>query len=670
MSDMPELVFSILCFAAGLLWCLFSGPVSRKLHKNAPLSAVHGLTIGTAAALFSLYLMGSEEPASGPLDAAFTAILGTLRAITGENTVFETRSMAGTIPQGWIWAFNLYTALLHLLAYALVFGLILSLLKNFFPKLQYLLFSSGRLCIFSDLNERAVLLAEDLRRQHPKAVLVFLCVREDNETEAQRQWAARAKAIRAYCFSDDETALPIPPGCRKSRVDFILLEEGENENLRCALELTEQYRGHSNVRITLASSQPEAEAFVDSAEKDGLSLRLLHEARSIVFQLYDTMPLFLGAKEGRLEILVVGMGKVGLEAVRTACWCGQTADLRPIIHVVDRDPLAASRFARLCPELADSPAETACRVCFHQLDAEGCGFSDFLRSHTGIGYVICALEEESLNLRTAMEIRRCFEELHPDIPGSDLPCPIINVLLRDPFLSRTGRELIFASRPEYPLRLNSFGSLQEIYTWENISGSYLETMAFGFHQYYDGSLNSSDPEASRQSRRNFENSAYNRRSSMALALHCKYKLYSALPCWRDPSRSPLETWSGHPSRALQEAFAAYLQGEDLPPDERKPGSADRLEELARLEHRRWNAFMRADGWRAASPEQLRGYWPVLHNHRSMLAKLHPCLVPWEQLPEISALCTELGTPRDFPQSDRNMIQAIPMVLQLTEQAKK
>jgi hypothetical protein len=68
-------------------------------------------------------------------------------------------------------------------------------------------------------------------------------------------------------------------------------------------------------------------------------------------------------------------------------------------------------------------------------------------------------------------------------------------------------------------------------------------------------------------------------------------------------------------------------------------SDEELESLAELEHERWRAVKEAQGWRLGSP-------------RDDEAKLHPDLVPWEELPE------------ETREIDRQHVRAIPELVSL------
>ncbi len=64
---------------------------------------------------------------------------------------------------------------------------------------------------------------------------------------------------------------------------------------------------------------------------------------------------------------------------------------------------------------------------------------------------------------------------------------------------------------------------------------------------------------------------------------------------------------------------------------------DKIEQMAEMEHGRWNAERLRDGWRFGKPKDEN-------------LKIHPCIVPWSELPE------------DVKPSDRNAIRMFPAIL--------
>ena len=105
-----------------------------------------------------------------------------------------------------------------------------------------------------------------------------------------------------------------------------------------------------------------------------------------------------------------------------------------------------------------------------------------------------------------------------------------------------------------------------------------------------------------------------------------------------------------------------------------PPPPEVLENLARTEHRRWCAFHLALGYAPMDAAELqerceryrRGEIVSIVNN--VAGATNACLVPWEQLDELSRLVSEVtGKPVDYKAMDRNNVLAIPDVLRQAAQ---
>jgi hypothetical protein len=69
----------------------------------------------------------------------------------------------------------------------------------------------------------------------------------------------------------------------------------------------------------------------------------------------------------------------------------------------------------------------------------------------------------------------------------------------------------------------------------------------------------------------------------------------------------------------------------------KDSDLDKIEQMAEMEHGRWNAERLKDGWRFGKPKDEN-------------KKIHPCIVPWTELPD------------DIKPFDRNAVKLFPAIL--------
>jgi hypothetical protein len=90
-----------------------------------------------------------------------------------------------------------------------------------------------------------------------------------------------------------------------------------------------------------------------------------------------------------------------------------------------------------------------------------------------------------------------------------------------------------------------------------------------------------------------------------------------------------------------------------------------LEELCKLEHKRWNAFIRSEGFEGADFETVKLYAAKNGGkHKDNKTMLHPCLVEWDELDALTEDCRKsgIGNGDDFKKIDESIIKSIPDII--------
>lgn len=653
MEEKILITSSVILFLAGLIYFIISLVVGKERRKKWKLSPFVGLAVGTAFAMACLYYNGyGGENTETFLERVLMTILGTIGAVTGGNGVEDTRSQVSEMAKNPTYLFAIYTAALHFASSSVVIAAVLKLVDVLFPTLRYLLFAKTHICIFSSITERGVLLAEDIHKQKENVTLVFL----DNETEANKDaLKKRATEMSAYVFPYEVSKFWLPFLSGKRPVDFFLLKDNHDDNVKDALALSDVYRDRE-VHIHLLNENPETVDLLDvAAGKSKAVLRLINEPRVLMYHLLDKEPLFL-CDEEHPDILILGAGRVGREAIKACSWCSSTLTTKPNIFVVDKDISVASKMEKVAPEMMESG-----NIIYKEIDVETSAFLEFLRENRQIGYVICTLGDDRQNLRAAIDIRGISYEVEPFVTEKKLP--VIHVLLNDEFMAKTARDMTFEARKwekkEDPksgepkeekkkirisYELKTFGELKDFYTLKNICASSLEGagLAVDYHYYkiakkaeieknqkknsagevYEEVTVLSEEEFYKQ---NYNKSNYNRDSSIACAMHIKYRLYQFLEEMKYLEYVAKVNWQKGVDSETKKTIDAYLHTDE---------AKEAIEKLAILEHDRWNAYMRSEGWRSADAKNAG--WNAkdkLADHRNFAAKLHCNLVEWDELDE-------------------------------------
>ncbi len=643
-------------------------------NKSNPKRRIAALMVVNALALLPLYLNGNKNAQGGILDTAISAVLEIIKVVTGNGELSTTREMLGDVPDSLVVVSAIYTGIVHLTLSALLLGLILSLFKDFFPKIKYKLFSYGDVNVFSQLNERSLLLAKDIYVNRTKDTIVFLNTSVD-ETTDNEVMIEQALRINAFVFSIGLGSVKFNSNI--NNVHFFLLKSNEKENLKDSLELTDKYNKidfKQNIKIHILSSQEEVETVMDATVRNNekkLKLRLIKENRLMLYNLYENLPLFLAKKDDELEILIVGVGRKGLEAAKIATWCAQTLKNKPRIIMVDKDGSIESKFEKECPGLYCKKdlcmGSDECQIIFERFDVESGDFTEMIKKYPNIGYVICTLGDDRMNIRTAISVRSVYEEIKFEKDGKITDLPFINVLVKDQFLFDITKDLCYDYARGIYCKLLSFGSLKSTYTWENIVSPYLDALGMAFNRFYEMHFNEYKViQAAHDEKQkikeeifdvadhNYERNQYSKASSTALAIHCKYKLFSCLSEHMG-NKYDNEVWMNTPSVELINEIKDIIDN---------PTTGEVIvEELSKLEHRRWNAYMLANGWRKCTTQQTKKWYGQLRDYRNFAAKLHPCIIPWSELDNLSNWMFEQFNKKvDFKELDRIMIKHLPEIL--------
>ncbi len=465
----------------------------------------------------------------------------------------------------------------------LTFGFLISFFRNIFVFGSYLLHWFGSVYVFSELNERSLALAEDIRDNHKRAVLVFTDVFESND-ESSFENVERARELGALCFKKDILSINFRLHCASSQISFFTIGEDEVENIAQSLKLIADYGDRENTRLYAFSTRVESELTFTQAAKGKMKVRRINDVRSRVshilyeegHRLFETAaPLPDGSKE--IGALIVGMGGHGLEMLKALAWYGQMDGYHIRIDAFDGDPLAEDKFSAICPELMSPvyngvsvPGEAEYKITVHSGTEAGTKtFADAVASLGEITYVLVALGSDELNIKTAVELRMQFERLHMH--------PIIQTIV----YSRVECEALQGVKNfrGQPYDIEFTGDLRTTFSEALIIDSRLEAEALARHLKWGEEAE-------------FWQYEYNYRSSLASAIHMRARVACGIP-----------------GAAKNEA--------DVTPEEQLA--------IERLEHRRWNAYMRAEGYvYSGSPEK---------SSRNDLGKMHHDLVNYEALTE-------------------------------------
>lgn len=259
---------------------------------------------------------------------------------------------------------------------------------------------------------------------------------------------------------------------------------------------------------------------------------------------------------------------------------------------------------------------------------------DEISSENLVYYVIDAASDlEAINLGMRIReisIRKVLKKKHLKYYTSDET--VIAVRCSDPDYANLAKQLIVPKEEEHDNRwfndykLISFGTIKDIFSWDELTGGIIEFMSECIHfqyctkpdEYYDYSAEAPDEFIWSYYRR-----FYNRDSSYAAAMSLPYRLYEAGVLLR-PSEwilsDPEAFWSESNRNILADRFNDITVNDSL----------------YRWEHSRFCCYLLSTGWLPASPELARYYMNQdVSRHTLQIARLHPCLCSWDDLVFVS-----------------------------------
>ena len=553
---------------------------SRKLTKKFKISLFHCLLAGMFAA--SLFLFFPVQRV-----AAEPTLLGGWRAFTlsvfNSMQVFAIGGDFGIIKENiafcpaWLsTGYQVWAATLFVSAPVFTFGVVLSLFKILTTYLNYFFARGKETYVFSELNEKSLALAEDIKSKNKNVLIVFTNVSEGKEENVYRLMEG-IKKLEAFCFKKDMLTLNFVKRAKKKTISLFVIGDDETKNLDHALKLIKNYRSCENVCIYVFCSTSMSDLLLNSADKGLVKVRRIHEARSFVNCLLNGQGEVLfhkrnGNSDGlkKISAVVVGMGARGTELVKALTWLCQMDGYKPEIHAFDQDPLAEEKFSALAPELmsedyngVEIEGEAQYKITVHSgIDVSTISFVKELEKINEATYVFVDLGKDDINIDTAVKLRMYFRRMGID--------PIIQAVVFDP---RQKAEFVGSEKYE----VQFIGGVESFYTQDNITEAKLEKQA------RDLCMKLGRKEDLRDNEHDY-------RAAIAAVIHMNVRAKCVIP------------------------------GAD---QERKEFTADEYSAIEALEHRRWNAYMRSEGYVFGV---IKG-----NNGRDDLAKTHGGLTDYPSL---------------------------------------
>ena len=486
---------------------------------------------------------------------------------------------------GSVWApYSVFAAILFVMAPILTFSVILSFIRNAYAYIAYTFAFFKDIYVFSELNSASAALAESIKRKNTSAKMVFTDVFESNEEEFY-ELMQKARLLSGIVFKYDIAYINYRFHSKRKKLVFITIGKDEQENVRQSINLITNYKNRENTSIYVFSSRSEGELLLSDIDKGRIKVRRINESDALISRyLYEYgESLFDDAVEAddavkEIKAVIIGIGQYGEKMLKALPWFCQMEGCRVYIEAYDKKEKAGDRIRASCPELLSpehngvfDPDDAEYEITIREgINVDSASFTElFIQEEKKTTFVFVATGDDNENVRIATNLRTMYERagIHPRIVtvvnDSDINYSLQNI--------RNFRG--------QPYDIQFIGAADHVYSEQAIFSSELEQEALKRHLKWG-------------SEEDFWKYEYNYKSSVATTIHSKMKEHCKIK-------------------------GAEKEEDELSEEERNS--------LERLEHRRWNAYMRAEGYVYSNDPD-----PSTKNH---LAKMHNNLVPYQNLTE-------------------------------------
>ena len=518
------------------------------------------------------------------------------------------------IDSAWQTAYTVCSTALGVISPLFTVGFVLSFFRDLWGSICYHVPLFSDVYLISELNERSIALAQSIAT-HPsckgKKQIVFANVFGGQDEEQTFELIAEARNLGAILFKKDVCHISLRYLFGKRRKIY-LIGEDEDENVRQALSIITHCRrvnryNRKTTQCYVFATNAESEIMLNAVDNGEMKVRRVNEKHNMILQTLCEHSIFENAvatRKGKMmNILIVGLGSYGTEFLKACCWCGQMIGYVLNVHVFDREGNGEQKIRAIAPDLIahnhkEIEGDAYYNLYFHDnVDVNSYAFFEEISALDCVTTAFVTLGEDQRNIETAMTLRMQFGR-DARTRGSTIP-PIFAVVyssLKSDIVESNGglqsvkrlkgrRQRINGavdhSKSDYGIYF--VGSAPSRYSIDVIEQQELEEEGRQCHLRWATSESQLLEKV-----RLYEKYEYYRRSSIAEAVHLRF--CRQLGILKRPGNSP----------------------EDLAFNEK----------ITVLEHARWNAYMRAEGYIHCEGEA------------DDIAKIHPNLVPYDELPSV------------------------------------
>lgn len=622
MNDKILFIISFLIFLSAIVCAIL------RFLKNH--NIVHSLRIiGIALFLSDFIVLLSLEPiarreietTSGEITKEISdsekvsmSILETFQIITLDISYPELIKAARSLG----FSHALFFTFLCILTPVICGGIVLTFFEKFENLFRYLFRFFQPIYFFSELNENSLELAKDIYKENKKQGLFVFCgVNSISDSELKDE----LKIYGFIYFRKAESEMILKPNNFRN---YFELSEDQDANLVHTKALIYAYQNkyknadYSKVKIYLFSEQKETSFVLSSIDRKGLPVIIVNRNSFIVNELFFNNPLYKALKENQntISYLQIGCGEIGTELVKQVLYLGQLGKTYKLkLTIIDTNAKSLESSLKLeMPEIFTSNYN----INFIEADVKAESFKKALDSYCkDANYVSIVLGDDELNIHTALYLRSYYIRKNLKVGAY----PLIAVRIKN----AVKNEVVAQIYKEFTI----FGGENLIYS-KRLVNSELEKLAINIHQIYLESKKILDEKEILKDY--YSKDEVYIKSNRANALHIRYKLFML----------------GYEICKLNNNDNSDIDFSI---------SYEEAKKLAQIEHERWNAFMRTEGWCKLPLEYFTDKEKKINKIPE--AKLHACICSWEELKDVDSVFNE-----NYELYDENFVRYIPRILGL------
>ena len=608
-----------------------------------------GIFVSSVLLFYPIYYH-ALQPSSGDPEfwrAMLASIQHSLRlfALDGEylgltellGELVESNVLTAAQKESWI----RLSAWLYVGAPLLTFTFLLSFFKNIVSHIRYSTACFRTTHIFSELNDKSLALAKSLatkenekykgwkwfKKIFVRSSIVFTDIIDENK-EQYYELMDEANALGAILFRKDLDSIKLIRFRKTRKIKIYLISEDENEKIRHATSVMNQY-DYPNVELYVFSEKVQSRLILGVKDIKKMKVVRVNDIQNLIYHNLDTYGkrLFDNAEKqhngkGNIKIstVIVGFGRYGSELLRALSWFCQYPGFDLEVDIFDSDTEVKSKFEVLYPAMMevsrlDKPLDGDANYKFNfhgGININSIEFKTAFNEIKNPTYIFVSLGTDSDNIEAALNIRTfCAQRgISPDIETVVYDSNSAKLMScvwapdAEPKFTRYGRNANAEATGELvesggvknykseSYDIHMIGSLDSFYSCDTVIDARWEREGEIINRRYSGVDEASSDSQKYTADRGFWQYEYNYKSSVTKAIHerLKYKLNDTKYRAELPFMStPLENWTD-----------------------------DEKLEYSAIEHLRWNAYMRSEGYSAGEK-------------RYDLAKCHDLIITNEQL---------------------------------------